>query len=159
MKRTYNLFTAIIFFTFVFSGVGRSQDLQEVLNNLTGSSAKAYLSPVISGFGANLNSGWVHKSPSSKLFGLDLEVGVVFMGTMLNDKDKSFVSSGTFKFSNEKALILINNSDQTRNLPQSYKDGLANEIAQKEFTVGISGPTIVGSKDSEVMVNFSETEV
>ncbi|MDP3682620.1 MAG: hypothetical protein Q8S01_01690, partial [Ignavibacteria bacterium] len=67
MKRAYSFFTVIILFAFIFSGVGKSQTLQETLSNLSNDAAQAYVSPIISGFGANLNSGWVHKSPSSKI--------------------------------------------------------------------------------------------
>ena len=82
MKRSYSLVTAIIFFALVFSGVGTSQTLQETLTKLTGTAGEAYVAPIISAFGSNLNSGWVHRSPSSKVFGVDIEVGVVAMATM-----------------------------------------------------------------------------
>ncbi len=159
MKRAYSYFTMIILGVFIFTGVGKSQGLQETLQKLTGNAGEAYVSPIISAFGSNLNSGWVHKSPSSKVFGIDLEVGIVAMATMFGDNNKSFSTSGTFQFSNEQAMILINNSSQTQGLPQSAKDAMANQIAQQQYTVGISGPTIVGKKESEVMVDFSETNV
>lgn len=159
MKRSYSLVTAIIFFALVFSEVGISQTLEETLTKLTGTAGEAYVSPIISAFGSNLNSGWVHKSPSSKVFGIDIEVGVVAMATMFGDNNKTFSTSGTFQFSNDQAMVLINNSTQTQGLPQSAKDGMANQIAQQQYTVGISGPTIVGKKESEVMVDFSETNV
>jgi len=162
MKRTYNFVTAIIFFAFVFSGVGKSQDLQETLTKLTGNAGEAYVSPIISAFGSNLNSGWVHKSPSSKIFGIDLEIGVVAMGTMFGDNNKTFSSSGTFRFSQSQARSIIDNSTHDPKLAlmtSAQKDALAAKVAQQDFTVGISGPTIVGSKESEVMVGFSGADV
>lgn len=158
MKRTYNFVTAIIFFAFVFPGVGKSQDLQETLTKLTGSAGQSYVAPIISAFGSNLNSGWVHKSPSSKIFGIDIEVGVVAMATMFGDNNKSFNTSGTFRFDSSQARTLIEKSD-AKYLLEFQKSDLALKIAEKEFTVGISGPTIVGDKKSEVMVNFSPQTV
>ncbi|MCK9212241.1 MAG: hypothetical protein M0P61_15480, partial [Ignavibacteriaceae bacterium] len=150
MKRMYSFFTVIILVAFIFSGVGKSQDLQGTLHKLTGSAGEGYLSPVISAFGANLNSGWVHKSPSSKLFGIDIEVGVVAMATMFGDNNKTFSSSGTFRFSQSQARTMIDKSSDVRLnlLSNSQKDEFAAKIAQQDFSVGISGPTIVGKKDS-----------
>jgi len=159
MKRTYSVLVTIFLVAFIFSGVGKSQGLQETLTKLTGTAGEAYVSPIISAFGSNLNSGWVHKSPASKVFGIDLEIGIVAMGTMFGDNNKTFNTSGTFRFDNNQAMSLLNNSVQTKNLPQSYKDALAYELSKKEFTVGINGPTIVGKKESEVMVDFSGANV
>ena len=157
----YSFFTVIILVAFIFSGVGKSQDLQGTLHKLTGSAGEGYLSPVISAFGANLNSGWVHKSPSSKLFGIDIEVGVVAMATMFGDNNKTFSSSGTFRFSQSQARTMIDKSSDVRLnlLSNSQKDEFAAKIAQQDFSVGISGPTIVGKKDSEVMVDFAGADV
>ncbi|PIP78774.1 MAG: hypothetical protein COW85_03220 [Ignavibacteria bacterium CG22_combo_CG10-13_8_21_14_all_37_15] len=162
MKRTYSFITTIIFFAFIFSGVGVSQGLQETLTKLTGTAGEAYVSPIISAFGSNLNSGWVHKSPSSKIFGVDIEVGIVAMATMFGDNNKTFSTNGTFRFSQAQAREMIDASTSDPKLlflTSGQKDELANLVAQKEFTVGISGPTIVGKKESEVMVDFSGAEI
>ena len=168
MKRTYSFLTVIILSVFIFGAEGKSQTttqpssgLQETLTKLTGNAGEAYVSPIISAFGANLNSGWVHKSPSSKIFGIDLEVGVVAMATMFGDNNKTFNSSGTFRFSQAQARSMIDQSNDPKiGLLLNYqKDELAAKVAQQEFTVGISGPTIVGKKESEVMVDFSGANI
>jgi len=156
MKRSYKFFMIIVMGAFLFSGVGQSQTLQETLGKLTGTAGEAYVSPIISAFGSNLNSGWVHRCPSSKIFGVDLEVGFVMMGTMFGNNNKDFSTSGSFRFTQDQALSLINNSNDPKIafLTNAQKNDLANKIAQQDFNVGISGPTIVGKKESEVMVNF-----
>ena len=161
MKRTYNFITAIIVFAFVFSGVGMGQGLEETLTKLTGTAGEAYVSPIISAFGSNLNSGWVHKSPSSKVFGIDIEVGIVAMATMFGDNNKSFNTSGSFRFNQAQAREMIDNSSDPKLafLTSGQKNDLANKIAQQDFTVGISGPTIVGKKESEVMVDFTGADI
>jgi len=163
MKRTYTFFLGVIFSVFAFTSIGigqtESSGLQETLTKLTGTAGEAYVSPIISAFGSNLNSGWVHKSPASKIFGIDLEVGVVAMATMFGDNNKTFSTSGTFQFNNDQAMTLINNSPETQGLSPAIKDGMANQIAQQEYTVGISGPTLIGKKETEVMVDFSKTNI
>lgn len=154
MKRSYSLVTAIIFFALVFSGVGISQTLQETLSGLSNDAAQSYVSPIISAFGSNLNSGWVHKSPSSKVFGIDIEVGIVAMATMFGDNNKTFLSSGTFRFNNSQALDLLNKNPSTQGLDNVEKNALAYALSKEEFNVSISGPTIVGKKESEVLVGF-----
>ena len=42
-----------------------SQTLQGALTQLNGEGAKRYVSPIVSAFGANMNAGWYHKSPSA----------------------------------------------------------------------------------------------
>lgn len=156
MKRAYSFFAMIILGVFIFTGVGKSQTttepssgLQETLKSLTGTAGQAYVAPVISAFGSNLNSGWVHKSPSSKVFGVDIEVGVVAMATMFGDNNKTFSTSGTFRFSQAQAREMVDastNDPKLIILTSGQKDELANLIAQQDFSVGISGPTIVGKK-------------
>lgn len=152
MKRAYSYFTMIILGVFIFTGVGKSQDLQKTLSNLSNDAAQAYVGPIISGFGANLNSGWVHKSPSSKVFGIDIEIGVVAMATMFGDNSKSFSTSGKFKFNQKQALALIQKSNFTSDA--AIQEQLAYSLSQQEFSVGISGPTIVGKKAEDVAIAF-----
>jgi len=157
MKRAYSFFTMIILGVFIFTGVGKSQDLQETLTNLSNDAAQAYVSPVISAFGANLNSGWVHKSPSSKVFGIDIEVGIVAMATMFGDKNSSFNTNGKFKFNQAQALEMVTKANLSSDA--SINEQFAYSLSQQEFTVNISGPTIVGKKDDPIIVDFKGADV
>jgi hypothetical protein len=162
MKRTYSFFMVIVLSAFIFTGVVKSQGLQETLTKLTGSAGESYVAPIISAFGSNLNSGWVHKSPSSKIWGVDIEIGIVAMATMFGDNNKTFNTSGTFRFSQAQARSMIDQSTSDPKLlvlSSAQKDQLATLVAQQDFTVGIAGPTIVGKKESEVMVDFSGANV
>ena len=58
------------------------------------------LGPTVSAFGADLNSGWVHRVPKATIFGIDIELGFVAMGTFFSDNNKTFSTSGTFRFNN-----------------------------------------------------------
>ena len=109
------------------------------MTKLTGTAGEAYVAPIISAFGSNLNSGWVHRSPSSKVFGVDIEVGVVAMATMFGDNNKTFSTNGTFRFSQAQAREMIDASTSDPKLlflTSGQKDELANLVAQQDFTVG-----------------------
>jgi hypothetical protein len=136
----------------LFATMSYSQDLQETLGKLSKDAAGAYVAPIVSGFGANLNSGWVHRVPKAKIFGIDVEFGVVFMGTFFGDNDKTFSANGSFQFNRDQAAYLV---DQTAAYPAAVRAALIDSLSSKTFTVGLSGPTIVGSKNDSVKVDFS----
>src|SRR3970282_2999166 len=75
-----------------------NEDLQGIMRRLAEGAAKAYVAPIVSGFGANLNSGWFHRAPRSTMFGFDLEFGIVAMGTFFKDEHKQFGARGVFQF-------------------------------------------------------------
>jgi len=153
MKYFFKLF--VFLFAFLFT-ISYSQDLQETLGKLSKDAAGAYVAPVVSGFGANLNSGWVHRVPKAKIFGIDVEFGIVFMGTFFGDNNKTFKASGSFQFNRDQAAYLV---DQTAAYPAPVRAALIDSLASKTFTVGLSGPTIVGSKNDSVKVDFSGTTI
>jgi hypothetical protein len=134
-------------------------NLEETLKKLSQDAAKKYVSPVVSAFGSNLNGGWFHKAPSAKVFGLDLEVGLVGMGTFF-PKDaeyKHFSESGSFRFNSTQATELVVNSNL--GLPAQIQAALVQEITSRDFTVGISGATIIGASDDYIKINFSQQSV
>lgn len=126
-----------------------AQSLQETLGNITGDASKGYLSPISSAFGANLNSGWVTRAPSSKMYGVDIDFRLVVMGTLFGDNAKTFSSSGKFRFDNAQADQLVAGISNA-----AARAAVKAEILNTDFTVSISGPTIVGSKKDSIKVNF-----
>jgi hypothetical protein len=125
-----------------------NKDLQTTLQNLSKDAATSYVGPVVSAFGADLNSGWVHRVPKATIFGIDIELGIVAMGTFFSDNNKTFSTSGTFRFNRDEAAILV------QGVPAVARAGLIDQIIKQDFTVGISGPTIVGSKSDTVKIGF-----
>lgn len=131
---------------------GESNTLEGTLQKIAGDAAKGYVSPIVSGFGSNLNGGWFHKSPSSKMFGFDLEFGLIAMGTTFKDEHKTFSSSGSFSFNFTQAKGLVpasvipnsaTISGVTVTLTSAQKDDIRNQIAsqlaQATFNVTIGG--------------------
>ncbi|MBI4428214.1 MAG: hypothetical protein HY562_03760 [Ignavibacteriales bacterium] len=140
----------------------QNKSLKETLEQLTGDAARAYVAPAVSGFGANQNSGWFHRSPRSTIFGFDLEIGVVAMGTFFKDENTTFSNNGTFSFDSTEAYLLTEfvYTDQQYNSFSSAQKAqiqmsLINAIRGKSFTVGFSGPTLAGNRDDTVKTRFS----
>jgi hypothetical protein len=130
----------------------QAQSMQETLEKLSADAAKAYVNPIVSAFGSNLNGGWFHRAPAGKIFGFDLELGVVAMGTYMADADKEFNVSGAFKFSYDEAYRLAQNTYPAA--PSLVLNELALRLSSETFTTRIYGPTVVGSKDQSVKVSF-----
>jgi hypothetical protein len=137
-----------------------SGDLQGSLEKLSSDAAKKYVGPVVTGFGSDLNAGWFHRAPRAVAFGFDLEFGVVAMGTLFSDANKNFSTSGIFQFDSSQAAYFTENiNDPSYNsLPPAQKEQarqqIINQIRGKDFNVGISGPTIIGSSEDSMKVAF-----
>lgn len=144
----------------VFS-TARAQTFEETMTKLSMDAAKSYVNPIVSGIGTDLNGGWFHRAPRATMFGFDLEFGVVAMGTFFKDENKTFSSNGSFSFDQQQAVALtsfVDTDPQFAALPQSTRDNiklsLQNQITAQSFTLGVSGPTVVGSKMDSVSIFF-----
>ncbi|MGA3245859.1 MAG: DUF6588 family protein [Bacteroidota bacterium] len=137
-----------------------SNDLQGSLDKLSSDAAKQYVAPVVTGFGSDLNAGWFHRAPTATSFKFDLEFGVVAMGTVFTDANKTFSTKGAFQFTSDQAGMLVDqvNDPSYASLPPTYKSQartqIINQIIGQSFTVGISGPTIIGSDKDSVKIGF-----
>ncbi len=135
--------------SFLFISVVHAQSLEETIGGLAETGAKEYVAPVVSGFGANLNSGWLHKATAAKKFGIDIELGVVFMGTIFGDANKSFSTSGSFRFDRPQA------EKMTESITNAIaRDSIINRIINSSFNIAINGPTITGKNTDTVFVSF-----
>jgi hypothetical protein len=101
--------TLLSLFFFVACNLLQAQtsELEQTLAKITGDASKAYVAPISSAFGANLNSGWVHSAPKATKFSLDIEVGFVAMATLFGSSNQTFTSSGKFRFNSAQAEQLI----------------------------------------------------
>ncbi|MCF7919908.1 MAG: hypothetical protein K9N06_08340 [Candidatus Cloacimonetes bacterium] len=150
----------LIFFLFIlFSVTGLiAQDLGDTLEQLSGTAAEAYVGPIVSGFGVDINGGWYHKAPATKILGFTLEVGVVVMATPLKDEDDHFNTSGNFYFNRQQAETIADGIDPDTYDPAIY-DYIVDAIMEQQFTVGMSGPTIIGPSDEEIVIEFPDQPI
>ena len=136
----------------IASSALRAQDLQGTMQQLSVDAAKSYVSPIVSGFGANLNGGWFHRAPRPVTLGFDLEFGAVAMGTFFKDENKVFSTSGNFQFDFDQALALAHSAGA----PSfgGLDTALATSITGLTFPVTISGPTVIGSKMDSIRIHM-----
>lgn len=133
-----------------------ADNLDETLESLSGQAAKSYVGPVVSTLGSNLNGGWFHKAPKSKLLGIDFELGIVAMMTSFNDEDEDFSTKGYFQFTQQQAEEIVANDPD---IPDMIEDQVVDAIVAQEFEVQINGPTIVGSANDEIEIVFPQQDV
>jgi hypothetical protein len=162
MKKT---FLTVLLLVLALSSNVQTQDLTETLTKMAGSAAQGYVQPVASGFGADLNGGWFHKSPQTKIFGIDLELGFVAMGTFTNEENKTFSTSGGFRFgggavgSGSQSEDIAKNIPNYNLLPNTQKQQVIDAISGTEFQVGITGPTIVGTKTDTMKISIPTRQI
>lgn len=156
MKHSFRFLTILFALIFAFSTSAQSDPtLEETLSNLSSDAASAYVSPVISGFGSNLNSGWITGAPEAIKFGLTLNLRVVAMGSMFGDDDKTFASTGSFRYTAAQADEILSASNITPSTVGSAQyNSIKAELLGQSWQVNISGPTIIGAKDQYLEVEF-----
>lgn len=157
MKLALRSMVLLLLVTVVFTSVyaqssneGDGQTLEKTLSQLYNKTAQAYLGPIGSGFGANLNTGWTTRAPKAELWGVDIQLGVVAMGAMLGNGTKTFSYTGDYTFNAEQA------QQMTQNIPNvQARNQVMSKLTSEKFQVGFSGPTVVGKKDDHIMINFA----
>lgn len=137
---------------FLFTYQVKAQELDETLSNLSSTAGEAYVLPVISAFGSNLNTGWVSKPPAPARLDIGVDFKFIGMGSFFSDDNKVFSTSGTFNFTESQAEEIAENSGYTPGSP-AYNNAV-DEILSKEWNVNFDGPTIVGKKDEYLTVEF-----
>ncbi len=137
--------------------------LEETIQSLSGDAAKSYVRPIVTGFGNNMNGGWYHKAPKAKFLKLDLELGVVLMGSPFKSSDETFNVTGNFNFNREQAEIL---TQDITNLPADQYEALVQQLMNMNFQVEVFGPTITGKTYDElnpaetaININFEERNI
>ncbi|MCZ7601793.1 MAG: hypothetical protein QY331_11970 [Melioribacteraceae bacterium] len=148
MKKRYILLLSVLFLAVSI----KSQNLDETLSNLSADAASAYVAPITSGFGSNLNSGWFAYPPAPVKFGFTARLRVVGTGTFFSSDDETFSSSGSFRYNSQQADAILANSGINPGSPgyQSAKS----ELLSKYWDVTFSGPTIIGSENEYFKVRF-----
>ena len=144
------LLIVIICVGFTGSLSAQGESLEETLQQLSEDAAQQYVSPISSAFGSNLNGGWFHKAPGAVKMGLNLEVGLVAMGSSFPNDSRSFAVNGKFRFSEAEARQLVAGQGYS----PLVEDALVAQITSQYFDVGISGATVTGAEDDHIMVEF-----
>jgi len=147
-------FLFLIVCSFFFSNL-QAQGLEETLNKLSSIVGTAYVKPVTSAFGSNLNSGWVTSAPSASILSLYLDLKVVGMGSFFSDAAKTFSENGSFYFTQSQVDQILQNSNITpATAGQLNYTALQQKMVNTQFTVNFTGPTVIGKKNDYLRINF-----
>jgi len=140
---------------------GEDEGLESQVKKLAKDAAQAYVNPVISGFGVNLNSGWFHRAPWATKFGFDFEFGVVAMATVFQESNETFATAGDFKFDYDQADLLAQRAIQQAGNPPipNLQNDIRNNIMAQIFHVDFSGPTFVGKKTDSLRLTFPGKQI
>lgn len=131
--------------------IGYAQSLDSTLQKLAQDAAIGYVQPIVSGFGADLNSGWMYRAPQATVLGFDLDFGLVVMGAFMSDDAKKFRRDGSVILDQATVNLMTNNLSTTG----GFRDSVRNRLYGAPIVVSISGPTIVGSKKDSVKISYT----
>ena len=143
---------------------GDGEDLKEFIEGLSMDAASKYVAPIVSALGSNLNGGWFHKAPSAKIFGFNVEIGLVGMATFYPKGEEylSFETSGDFQFSANQAADIVASIPLDPELEPfrlQIENALINAITGRGISVGISGATIIGDPEDYIEIDYSAEDI
>ena len=150
------IFTLAVFLFAISNAFAQddSEDLEATLKRLSEAAAQGYVGPIVSAFGSNLNGGWFHRTPPPKIFGLNIEFGLVGMGTFIPEGEdvRHFETSGSFRFNQAQGTEIVQASGL--GLPPQTEAALIDAFTHTSFNVGIEGATIIGESDDYIQISF-----
>lgn len=152
MKKLMHLLFLFSFIIFSASALAQSNsgNFDNTIKNLSSDFAKGYVGPAIGSFGSNLNTGWVTKAPAATKFSFNLDIKIIAMGSMIDDAQKTFSTVGSFNFTSSQAQEIA--AGITSNPLE--QDNIKQELLSHAWNLKITGPTIMGSDNQNVVLDF-----
>ena len=149
MRNQSRLLISLILLSAFFNCIYPQDDLHTNLSKLTLNAAGQYVKPLISGFGADMNSGWLSRIPDAKILGVDINFRIIAMGAFFDNAHKTLSANTNFRFNRSEAELLTQNiTDETT------REDVIDQILSQDFYVGIQGPTVVGKKHEYITATF-----
>ena len=149
------LFGILSYCGYAQNGSNNGNDINSSIGSLSADAAKSYVNPIIGSFGSNLNTGWITKAPTPTKFSFGLDLKVMAMGSFINDVAKTFSTTGSFNFTEGQAQNIAEqmSTDPVQQALIKY------QLLNQTWTAHFSGPTIAGSKDERVVLDFPNQQV
>lgn len=146
------IFTFRLFVLFLILSLSPvfAQGLNSDLSKIGSLAGKAYISPIVTNVGVNLNSGWLNTAPANEKFGFDLEFGIVGMySSFSSDANNRFSVDGTFRFSRSQLLEITKDVTDA-----AVREDVINQLLVRDMPVRIYGATINGYELDKIKVLF-----
>lgn len=132
----YCRFVIVLCGALVSSQSGNAQDLSEQLFKLAGLNAKNYVSPILTGWSADLNSGFYHSADLHDLLGFDVQLK--FSAAQVLDEDKKY------QFQMPSTITYTLAPGITRTF-----------TAGTDYPAQVTTPTAVGDKNEVIVKSFN----
>ena len=131
-----------------------AQSMENAVARMGEAGARAYLQPVVTGFGANLNAGWFNRPPRPVKRAFHVRAGLSGSGTLLNSSE---TMNTAVRMPLDSALgnALIANSSAN----PAQRDSLRLRLARHPQDVILQGPTVTGEQGDEVKVIWTGRNV
>jgi len=130
-----------------------AQTMSETLSYLASDAATKYVEPGVTSFGANMTGGWFSGAPSATMAGFHANVRLIAVGSFFSNDQRRFSSEGRFRYNSLQVDEILANSGFTPSNTPNY-DQIKNELLSQEWVVKFDGPTIIGSSNDFLHVEF-----
>lgn len=149
MNKVLKQISEIFFLLIIFSQASSSQSIDETLSNISSGAVLKYTEPAIDAFGSSMNSGWFTGLPVPEN-SFHAKLRFIGVGSFFSDDLRRFNYAGELRFTSDQVDEIMISSGYD---PNSYPE-IKNEILSRSWKVNFNGPTITGSKDEHLMVEF-----
>lgn len=149
----------ILFISLVLPvNIAFSQSIEETLSYLSSDAATEYSQPAITAFGSNMSSGWFTGLPPASNVGFHARLRFVGVGSLFTDDVRRFSTTGQFQYTSQQADDILIASGLNPSIIPNYNE-IKNELLDQIWEVKIDGPTITGSANEVVTVEFPGTTI
>ena len=135
-----------------------SQSIEETLSYLSSDAATEYSQPAVTAFGSNMSSGWFTGLPPTSTVGFHARIRFVGVGSLFSDDVRRFSTTGQFQYTSQQADDILIASGLNPSIIPNY-DEIKDELLNQVWDVRIDGPTITGSANEVVTVEFPGTTI
>ncbi len=140
--------------------LAQDSDVDETVKKLPQGPSEEFFQPLVSAFGANLNSGWINNAPEAKFSELTIKVGVVGMGAFIDSEEGVFqLLDIIFPFREQDARTLASSIQGFDQLSTQDQENIVQAILNSEIMADVSGPTVFGKDDASVIVATKATTI
>lgn len=131
-----------------------AQSMEKAVAKLGEAGAKAYITPIVSGFGANLNAGWFQKTPAPVKYAFTVSAGLNSSSALLKSS-RAVSTTDRMRLDTALSAQLIANSSATA----TQRDSLMRRLASRDSYIRLEGPAITGEEGEELKVIWEGRKV
>ncbi|HLU70372.1 MAG TPA: DUF6588 family protein [Fibrobacteria bacterium] len=124
-----------------------AQSMEKAVAKIGAAGAKAYLKPVVTAFGSNMNAGWYHHPPQPVKYGFQVRAGLGGSGTLLRTSD-AIHTRDRMALDTSLSNALIAAATAT----PAQRDSLRLRLAREPQDVILEGPAVTGDEGRQMRV-------